>query len=121
MLQIKKSEQPSQLHIVVSDTLEKSDYDKLQPALANMAKQHDSFTLLWDMRDFTGWSLKAGWEDIKTDSDYNDKVRKTAMVGENKWQKWMTILSKPFAKGELRYFDSSDLSEAKAWLGESNE
>ena len=38
------------------------------------------------------------------------------MVGDEDWERWMTEVSKPFAEGQLRYFDAADLDAAWAWV-----
>ena len=40
------------------------------------------------------------------------------MVGENKWQQVMATLSKPFTKAAIRYFDHTNITAARQWLGE---
>ena len=59
------------------------------------------------------------WEDFKTDSNYNRKVRKTAMVGDKRWQEWMAKLSTPFADGDIKYFERDEMVRAHAWLAET--
>jgi hypothetical protein len=40
------------------------------------------------------------------------------MVGEKKWQEWMTDLMKPFASAQVHFFESDDKEEAKKWIAE---
>jgi hypothetical protein len=39
------------------------------------------------------------------------------MVGDQKWQDWITTLVDPVKKGEVRYFDLADRDAALQWLG----
>ena len=68
------------------------------------------------MQDFEGWQPGALLEDAKLDVQLNSEVSKLAMIGEVKWQDWLTQLSEPFASGELRYFDASERDKAFAWV-----
>ena len=120
MLNIIETTQPDLLHVQASGKLEEADIERLRPELARMAKAHGTFALLFDMRDFNGWTLKGMWEDFKTDNDYNQSVRKTAMVGDKQWQEWMTQLSAPFAEGEVKFFERGEMDEAHAWLQQAD-
>ena len=116
MLNFIATTQPDLLYVQASGKLEDADIERLRSELARMAKAHNTFALLFDMRDFTGWTLKGLWEDFKTDNAYNQSVRKTAMVGDKQWQEWMTQLSAPFAAGEVKFFEREEIDQAHAWL-----
>ena len=45
-----------------------------------------------------------------------EHVERLVMVGDEDWERWMTEISKPFAKSTLCYFDRSQLDEAWAWI-----
>lgn len=38
------------------------------------------------------------------------------IAGENKWQKGMAVFCKPFTTATVRYFDHSQLPEARQWI-----
>ena len=71
------------------------------------------------MRLSEGWSLKGMWEDFKTGSNYNRIDRKSAMVGDKRWEEWMTKLSAPFADGEFKFFEHDEIPHAYTWLGKT--
>ena len=101
--------------VIASGTLTKEDYEALTPRLEQETQRHESLRLVWEMRDFN-WQPGAALEDLKLDAKLNSEVSKLAMIGEAKWQDWMTQLSKPFASGELRYFAESERDAAYAWI-----
>ncbi|NNF03101.1 MAG: STAS/SEC14 domain-containing protein [Rhodothermales bacterium] len=69
------------------------------------------------MEDWHGWdSLSALWEDLKTDLHLNDQVERLAMVGDENWHKWTAMLTTPFAKGTVRYFNRDQFEDAWAWV-----
>ena len=103
--------------ITVSSTLTKEDYETLMPRLEQEAQRHEKLCLVWEMHDFS-WQPDAALADLKLDAKLNSEVSKLAMIGEASWQDWMTKLSKPFASGELRYFDKSERDAAYAWIRE---
>ena len=102
--------------VVVKDKLHKVDYEVFLPVLKSGIKQHGKIRLLLDMQDFHGWDAGAFWEDLKFgihDFNHFDRI---AMVGENKWEKAMAILCKPFVTGTVKYFDHADKEAAQKWL-----
>lgn len=101
--------------ITASGTLTIDDYETLAPTLEQEADRHDALRLVSEVHDF-GWEPGAALEDLKLDLKLNREVTKLATIGDAKWQDWLTQLTKPFAAGELRYFDESDRAAAYAWI-----
>jgi len=103
--------------VVASGKLTASDYEWLVPQIRETVDLFGSVSLLVDMEDFHGWEFKAAWEDMKLYSfDYNKKIDKIAMVGDQKWEEWMTKLSKPFLYAKMDYFDQAHLEDAWKWV-----
>lgn len=45
-------------------------------------------------------------------------MERVAMVGENKWQKWINKLGVFFKETTVRYFDEANLADAERWVRE---
>lgn len=104
------------LEVRVSNKLEKADYERFVPEVERLINQHGKIRILFDMRDFHGWSLGALWDDIKFDLKHFKDIERLAMVGEKKWQEWMATFCRPFTTSRIRYFDHGEHDEARAWL-----
>ena len=74
--------------------------------------------ILAQFHDFHGWDAHALWDDIKFSTVHCSKINRIALVGEKTWEKWMAKVCVPFTRAKIKYFDSSQLEEAKAWLAE---
>jgi len=62
------------------------------------------------------WEKVSAWgADMKFGHDYHKKITRMAIVGDKKWQKWVTQLAAPFYAGEAQYFDAEDTESAWAW------
>src|SRR5947209_2498821 len=72
--------------------------------------------ILMIMRDFHGWTAGALWEDMKFEFKHWRDIEKLAMVGEAKWEKGMATFCKPFTNAKIRYFDHTQLEEARKWI-----
>ena len=107
------------LGVRVSGTITGDDYERFRPVLDERVREFGTVRLLIHMDDFHGWGdLDALWEDAKLDAAHYADVERLAMVGEERWQDWVTRLTDLFAPGDVRYFDEDDLAASWAWIRE---
>jgi hypothetical protein len=104
------------LEVHVTGKLEKADYDHFVPEVERLIEQHGKIRVLFDMHDFRGWTAGALWQDIKFDVKHFKDIERLAIVGEKKWEKGMAVFCKPFTTATIRYFDRSQLKEARQWI-----
>ncbi len=43
-------------------------------------------------------------------------MERIAVVGEKRWEEWVTKLSQPFLKADMQFFVSEKAGEARRWL-----
>jgi len=96
-----------------------ADYEQLVPALEELIKEHGKVHVLFELEDCQGWDIGAAWDELKFWFKHGADVERCAVVGEKKWQEWMTKLSRPFFK--VKYFDKAELEEAWDWVLEGSE
>lgn len=104
------------VRVEVSGTLTQEDYDKLVPSWKAMIARHGQMRLLFIMTDFHGWKPGAAWDDFRFDLEHGQEVERVAMVGEKKWQEWISKLGALFANTKVRYFALADVDQAERWL-----
>ena len=114
----KITENDSNLIIVrVSGKLTQQDYDQLIPSWQRLLAERGSMRMLFIMENFHGWTPGAAWADFRFGTKHASKVERVAMVGEKKWQKWLTkIGSIFFLREHVQYFDRANLAEAERWV-----
>ena len=101
------------LSSVATDIVGVSGRSMLEALIAG----HGSIRCLLEMTDFQGIELRALWDEIKFDVRHSRQVERSAVIGDRKWEAWMTRLSWPiFPKAELRYFDSAEREHAWDWI-----
>lgn len=100
----------------LSGKLTDEDYQIFVPEIERNLKRHDKLRILVVFKDFEGWDLHALWDDIKFDIKHFNDFEKIAMVGEKNWQKWMSIICKPFTMARVKYFEKREFAEAMSWL-----
>jgi hypothetical protein len=91
------------------------------PAIEDAMKQHGKVRILFEMRDFHGWTAGALWQDLKFEFKHWRDIERLAMVGDSKWEKGMATFCKPFTTAKIKYFDVSQKAEAQAWITASEE
>jgi hypothetical protein len=106
------------LEVHMSGKLSRADYMEFVPITERLIKEWERFSLLVVMKDFHGWEMGAIWEDIKWDVKHCSDIERIALVGEKSWQAGMSKFCKPFTSAEIRYFDMSDLEQARHWVHE---
>lgn len=102
------------LGIKASGKLTHADYQQLVPRLEELIQEHGKIRVLFELEDCRGWEVGAAWDDLKFGLKHAGDVERCAVVGEKKWQEWMTKLSRPFF--HARYFDKAEFEKAWQWL-----
>jgi hypothetical protein len=115
-LEFNKEEDGRVVMVRVRDKLVKEDYERFVPEVERLIEAHGKIRVLFKMEDFHGWMANALWEDIKFDVKHFNDIERVAMVGEKKWQQWMSGFCKPFTTAKIRYFESNEAEEARAWI-----
>ncbi|MEE9346315.1 MAG: STAS/SEC14 domain-containing protein [Methylococcales bacterium] len=93
-----------------------ADYQQFLPELESLISEHGKISLLMELENFSGWEIAAVKDDIQFALKHNHDFEKIALVGDKAWQQWMVLMSKPFVKGEIRYFSRTELQGAWDWL-----
>ena len=99
--------------------LHDADYKHFVPVVDAEIAKEGKVNVLAQFHDFHGWDVHALWDDIKFSATHCTKIRRIAIVGEKKWEKWMTAVCKPFTMAKIRYFEAADIEVAKSWLAEA--
>lgn len=115
-LQIKEEAVRQIVYVTVRGKLEKKDYEIFVPEVERAIEQHGKIRLLFELLDFQGWSASAAWEDTKFGVKHFNDIERLAIVGENKWEKGMAFIAKPFTMAKVLYFDIAERDKAERWL-----
>lgn len=116
MIQITSNDNSNVVYTISSGTLEKNDYDKLLPLVEDKIERFGKIRWYFEMNHFTGWKPDTFLRDLQFDIKHAKHFEKVAMVGETKWQEWITDIMKPFTSGTVKYFNLSEREKAKRWI-----
>lgn len=110
------------LQVQVSGKLTAENYQQLVPAFERLVQRHGKTSVLFEMLDFQGWEAAALWHDLKFDFKHFADIERLAMVGDKKWQKWMSDFCRPFTTAKVRHFDQEESDAAHRWIaGQTDE
>lgn len=116
MVQILNSEKDNLISAIIRGNISKSDVEKIHSLIHNIIEKGKKVDFYFEMEDFTGYTLKGLWEDIKVDSAHISDYGKMAFVGEKKLQEFAAKFTDFFTSSEVRYFDLKDKELAKNWI-----
>jgi hypothetical protein len=100
----------------LSGKLHDEDYKTFVPAVDAAIANDGKVRILAQFHDFHGWDAKALWDDIEFSTTHCTKIEKIALVGKKSWEQWMAKVCKPFTMAKIKYFDASQLDDARKWL-----
>lgn len=104
------------LYCIARETLSDDDYNKFVPFVEQKIKELGKVRIYFEMQDFEGWTPKAMWRDLKFDFKDKEHIEKAAMVGDKKWEDWLTQLMKPFTNADVKFFKNEERETAKKWI-----
>ncbi len=99
-----------------SGKLTDKDYQRFHTNLSALIQSYEKISLLIELDDIHGTELKTLKDDFKFVLEQDEHFEKVAIVGEKKWQQWMTLLAQPFVESKIKYFNRIDLKDAWDWL-----
>jgi hypothetical protein len=104
------------LELQTTGKLTHDDYQRFASKFESLFKEHGKLSVLFEMVDFHGWEGAALWDDVKFDVKHFSDIERLAMVGDKKWEKGMSVFCRPFTTAKVRYFDTTELNQARAWV-----
>lgn len=104
------------LGLRMEGVIEKDDYETLIPMVEDLVKQFGEVRMLCELGAFQHEAPGAYFADMKFGHEFHDKIVKMAIVGDKRWEAWITKLAAPFYAREARYFPTAAIDDAWAWI-----
>ncbi|PXA05064.1 STAS/SEC14 domain-containing protein [Coraliomargarita sinensis] len=98
-----------------SEKLTDIDFQVITPELETQIEEYHKIALFLELKNFHGWTGSALWADTKFDLKHHNDFTRIAIVGDKKWEEWLSKLWKPFTSAELRYYEASERKMAMSW------
>ena len=112
------TDKPNVLGAELNGTVTKADLEEFHAWLHHRLAAASKPALVVLMDRFEGYAgASAMLEDLRIDTKHHDDLSRVALITDETWLKWSTILAKPFTKAELKWFAPGDRNAAFAWAG----
>lgn len=98
--------------------LKHSDYEFLVPTLQHAIEgvREPKIKALVDIVDFSGYELRALWDDLKFGVQFNKEFSKIAVIGNKFLEEFGVTIANWFTHADMKYFEVQE--DAISWLGE---
>lgn len=116
MFEVMSESKDNILGLRMEGVIEKDDYAKLVPMVEDLVKQFGEVRMLCELGAFQHEAPGAYFADMKFGHEFHDKIVKMAIVGDKRWEAWITKLAAPFYAREARYFPTAAIDDAWAWI-----
>ena len=93
-----------------------ADYQEFEGVAISALETHRKPSLLFDLREITGYTLDVAWEEIRFSRKHAQDFPKIAVITTDQWMIWSAWLSQLFVESDIQVFE--DTSGALAWLNE---
>jgi len=97
------------------------DLAQFTALLEKAIEKNGPLSLLIELENFHGWDPDAAWAEFMFLTRREDDFRRIAIIGEKRWEHWMTTLGNAFTATEMRFFKRDELLMAWDWLREGLE
>lgn len=101
--------------------IRKSDYNQLTPMCERIINEFGDMRMLLDMQDFRFEEPSAWRSDLHFGREFHNRIERVAIVGDKRWEAWLTDFCAPFYAREAKFFHSDDRDLAWDWLTEGME
>ncbi len=118
-----RQEQGNVYEMRITGLLRKSELDTVQAAASKMLSTDPAMRvkLLMVVENFKGWERGADWGDLTFYAEHGDKITKIAIVGDPKLEtEFKMFTGAGFRAAPVKFYPSSQLAQARAWLAEQN-
>ena|SRR5437016_3315671 len=100
-----------------SGKLVHKDYEILNSQFDKLCQKEQKIRVLIELApDFSGWELRAGWDDFVFGMKHYSDFERIAVIGDEAWEEWLVKLAKPFTKAQVKFFKKPDADLAWKWL-----
>ncbi len=102
--------------IVVDGPISRADYDDVSARLAALIERCGRIRILEDIRRIGRFDPSIIPVDLRFTFRHLKDFSHCAIVGERKWLDWLARSLDRLVKCEVRYFDRTDIEDARRWL-----
>lgn len=100
----------------LSGKLTEEEVKEIYREVEGVIEQHGKARLLCVLGDLSMPEMGAAWEDLKRTPQWVKDLERLALVGDERWQRWMAGVSDLISQGEAEFFREGDIDKAWEWV-----
>lgn len=113
MIHVRNGKATDFLYIKINGRISQDYYELIFPLFIQKAKKVGSLNLVLEMEDFDDMEFPFFLSRFGLDVDDFDKI---AIVGDQKWKKWIEDLNDPAMTANILYFSSENRAKVQKWI-----
>lgn len=121
MIDYKTYPQSKTAEFLIGGKITSEEYNRVIKNFKKDLKKWDEINVLELVENIDGMDPMVLIKDLKFAINefgtINKKMKKCAVVAEQKWIKWMTQTFVPFVDGEIRFYKPNEEEIAREWVG----
>ena len=104
------------LGLKVTGRVKKEDYEGLTEMVREIVDREREVDLLLDMEEFDWAEINAWGADWRFSREFHDNMKRMAIVGNKRWQRFVTTIADPLFINEANFYAVEDRDDAWEWL-----
>lgn len=104
------------IEFTVDDGVTKEAFDMVAAKIDSVIQTHGKVRLIEVVHKIGSLEPAAIWADLKFSPNHLKYFSHVAVVADQKWIEWMTIIGKPFLSAQVRVFPLAQIDEARQWI-----
>jgi SpoIIAA-like len=116
MIEFREIPNTNIVEFTIDGKISKEEFDDIIARFEAAIQKHGTVRVLEEIRSFGGMPVLKFWDDIKFAFENMKHFSHAAVVADQKWIEVFTKMAKPFFSAEVRYFNESEIDQAREWL-----
>jgi stage II sporulation SpoAA-like protein len=116
MIEFREISNTNIVEFTIDSSISGAEFDELVAKIEAAIRQHGTLRILEHIRSFGGMPVAKVWDDIKFGFKNMKNFSHAAVVADQKWIELFTRAAKPFVSAEVRYFNETDIEQARECL-----
>jgi hypothetical protein len=100
----------------VAGTITRDEVEQMHDEVKEVIAREGRVRLLIEVGELSMPEPMAVIEDLKLTPAFVTDVERFALVGDQRWQAWVTRLTGWLTRGEARHFETREMAAARDWV-----
>lgn len=109
-------QQQNKIEIVVSGDLSEDEFVQIIHQLESLCAMYNEVEVLIDASQIRNYDFSIILEELEFYSRYHQRLRKVAIVGDDKFVNFLLKIFNRFTRTEFKTYSPEEIKEAREWI-----